>query len=807
MASMNKLAIRGVRSFSPDDEEQVIVFGFPLTIIVGANGCGKTTIIESLKYAVTGGFPPGVKNGQAFVHDPKSAGQSNVKASIKLRFTNRAGNSMVVIRSMEVTQKKTTLSFKALDGILRTTHPETGERISMSHKCTELDRQIPTMLGVSKAILEHVVFCHQEESSWPLMEGAVLKKRFDEIFDSTRYAKALKAITECKKEHAASAKELQIDLASLQAHKQTASQFRADMETTTEKLSEVEELMQECTKGMAAQDVTIAKYRKVLQQVEELREKIQIKEAALDRETGILESRRQMLEQDLTEKHGLQELQKMLRGFEHQQQESDAVLQQKVQEYQDVKAAMSQLAQQKSQLLQDQSRLQTLQSQHHQHVEQQNTKIAQVCSTHNIDFDGEHYSAPPGDHDGSDGTSSVMGGASTAMSAFTGLSQAIIMGTQTTTATNATGFRVAATQDTTAVRDYSEDEVAYFVSNLEQTLVQNQRSLANLKQGHQTTQDKVLSDLGDLQAKQSSIENDIHRIRGERKKVELEIGSIRAQQQYSRVRKNDVDDAKANAERLVKERDDLSNDSKLTSIPNDIKSLDSDIVKLKQQIDEESDIVTSLRKNAQEQTSITTLEREMESDMERLEDVLRDNSFLFQKFGLAASSTNLTSLENLAQQAHNKKETLLEELRQTSMHVSDKQRRVTEQRTILGQSQKSVKDAQRRMQLLQSNPNGGYAQIQTVLQEVRQYESQQQSGSPTGNSVPTTPNTMDPKVLQTNLNAALQELNADGNDNETAVIQTIKKLKKMVSRSCMYRSKSVCVMLPVVPTEAMAFIR
>ena len=63
--------------------------------------------------------------------------------------------------------------------------------MSLSHKCTELDRQIPQLLGVSKAILEHVVFCHQEDSSWPLMEGAVLKKRFDDIFDSTRYVKAL----------------------------------------------------------------------------------------------------------------------------------------------------------------------------------------------------------------------------------------------------------------------------------------------------------------------------------------------------------------------------------------------------------------------------------------------------------------------------------------------------------------------------------------------------------------------------------------------------------------------------------------
>ena len=61
MASINKLSLRGVRSFSPDADEQVLEFYFPCTIIVGANGCGKTTIIEALKFAVCGALPPGGK--------------------------------------------------------------------------------------------------------------------------------------------------------------------------------------------------------------------------------------------------------------------------------------------------------------------------------------------------------------------------------------------------------------------------------------------------------------------------------------------------------------------------------------------------------------------------------------------------------------------------------------------------------------------------------------------------------------------------------------------------------------------------
>ena len=105
MSSIESLAIMGVRSFGPD-KAQVIEFAKPLTVrltsekqpvhptpnhmhahaqihfirtiytslaqvIVGANGCGKTTIIECLKYITTGSLPPGTGTGQSFVHDPK----------------------------------------------------------------------------------------------------------------------------------------------------------------------------------------------------------------------------------------------------------------------------------------------------------------------------------------------------------------------------------------------------------------------------------------------------------------------------------------------------------------------------------------------------------------------------------------------------------------------------------------------------------------------------------------------------------------------------------------------------------------
>lgn len=60
------------------------------------------------------------------------------------------------------------------------------QRNTISTKCSEIDSEVPRLLGVSEAILDNVIFCHQEESNWPLSEPGPLKKKFDEIFEATK---------------------------------------------------------------------------------------------------------------------------------------------------------------------------------------------------------------------------------------------------------------------------------------------------------------------------------------------------------------------------------------------------------------------------------------------------------------------------------------------------------------------------------------------------------------------------------------------------------------------------------------------
>ncbi|KAJ7109736.1 hypothetical protein C8R43DRAFT_904551 [Mycena crocata] len=229
MASLNKLAIRGIRSFD-DKQISVIEFFSPVTVIVGHNGSGKTTIIECLKYATTGDQPPNTRGG-AFIHDPKMANEKEVKAQVKLRFHAANGSRMLAVRNLSVTVKKTSgLTMKTLESILALADNNSdkgGKRGVISTKCAEMDAEIPQLLGVSKAVLENVIFCHQEDSYWPLAEPAALKKKFDDIFEATKYTKALDSIKALRKDRVAELKTEKERLDGLHREKTHADKLRA----------------------------------------------------------------------------------------------------------------------------------------------------------------------------------------------------------------------------------------------------------------------------------------------------------------------------------------------------------------------------------------------------------------------------------------------------------------------------------------------------------------------------------------------------------------------------------------------------
>ncbi len=63
------------------------------------------TVIECLKMTTPGERPPSARAGQAFIHDPKVADMTEVKAQTKLRFRDVRHQPCVVTRSFQLTQK------------------------------------------------------------------------------------------------------------------------------------------------------------------------------------------------------------------------------------------------------------------------------------------------------------------------------------------------------------------------------------------------------------------------------------------------------------------------------------------------------------------------------------------------------------------------------------------------------------------------------------------------------------------------------------------------------------------------------
>lgn len=275
MSAIYKLSIQGIRSFDSNDRE-TIEFGKPLTLIVGSNGSGKTTIIECLKYATSGDLPPNSKGG-AFVHDPKITGDKDIRAQVKLAFTSANNLNMIVTRNIQLLVKKTTTTFKTLEGQLVIVNGN-GNRNTLSTRSVELDTQVPLYMGVPKAILEYVIFCHQEDSLWPLSEPSNLKKKFDEIFQAMKFTKALDSLKGIKKDMSVdikllkqSVEHLRVDRDRSKATQVNISQLESKIASYQQEVKNIEEQLTDITEQSDRLFKSNQDFQKVLSMSENLK--------------------------------------------------------------------------------------------------------------------------------------------------------------------------------------------------------------------------------------------------------------------------------------------------------------------------------------------------------------------------------------------------------------------------------------------------------------------------------------------------------------------------------------------------------
>ena len=218
------------------------------------------------------------------VSHPQLAGVDTVKAQVRLRFRNTSGLRMSCVRNLQVSKKKGGggITMKTLEGVLGVDDEaaDPQARAAISTRCAELDAEMASLLGVSRAIIESVLFCHQEESGWPLAEPAVLKKRFDDIFEVTRYTKALESIRALRKQRAQDARVDEADLRALQQEKERAESVQDKIRVLERALAqkgqdrdELDEALRLKTRANEALYADAMRFREVLGHAESLEER------------------------------------------------------------------------------------------------------------------------------------------------------------------------------------------------------------------------------------------------------------------------------------------------------------------------------------------------------------------------------------------------------------------------------------------------------------------------------------------------------------------------------------------------------
>lgn len=238
MTRLDKLTIKGIRSFSPETSNTIYFFN-PLTLILGSNGAGKTTIIESLKYICTGSLPPNSKNGASFIFDPKLNGQSETKAQIKLKFKNIKKENIICSRSLQLALKRNKTEVRTLENLIWVENEDKNS--STSTRCAEIDKEMSYHLGVIPSLIENVIFCHQEDSNWILDDPKIVKKRMDDIFASTKYTKALENLKIQKREISAQIKLKKQEVEFLHKQKLQKDKLEQIIKETSEKVFKLEE--------------------------------------------------------------------------------------------------------------------------------------------------------------------------------------------------------------------------------------------------------------------------------------------------------------------------------------------------------------------------------------------------------------------------------------------------------------------------------------------------------------------------------------------------------------------------------------
>lgn len=92
------------------------------------------------------------------------AGRPRVDGMVKLQFLDYKKRPCVITRRMSASMKNDKLKCEAEESTIEINIDGTNRRISS--KTADVKKEMLNLLGIPAAILNNVIFCHQEDSCW-----------------------------------------------------------------------------------------------------------------------------------------------------------------------------------------------------------------------------------------------------------------------------------------------------------------------------------------------------------------------------------------------------------------------------------------------------------------------------------------------------------------------------------------------------------------------------------------------------------------------------------------------------------------
>lgn len=204
-----------------------------------------------------------------------------MKASIKLAMHDYRRQQCLVSRVFQLTPEG---RFEQLQNTLVLRPPGVADPMQVPLRFNEINAYVPELMGASLSVLESVIFCHQEDSNWPLTDAASLKARFDEIFAASRYTKALDQL-----------KKARLDM------RQKTELLRKDVDAAGERVRRVQERRTELADKQARHDHLRAQSTARGTELEERRAELARLQVAMEA-TRALRDRVRLLEARVDEK-------------------------------------------------------------------------------------------------------------------------------------------------------------------------------------------------------------------------------------------------------------------------------------------------------------------------------------------------------------------------------------------------------------------------------------------------------------------------------------------------------------------------